>query len=198
MATPVDKSALLLASGTIQRGTWTTPELVGTGTERPRFYFSGTTVGTIKAGTQIVGLTKEYVEALTQTPRALFRKDVIRLPYMLTGEVFEYTGGAMETWMNRTAQLGFSASGPGETWDIIHIGPDAPAIIEAGYLIQAADVNAREFECSWYAGLLTPETQDISMEGADYPTIPIRVEATEAATQSDRQKSYGYLAKRTA
>jgi hypothetical protein len=196
MALTVDKTALLLASGTIQRGTWTSAEDIGSDTTRPRAHFSGTTVGTIKAGTQVIGLAKEYVEARTQTPRGLFRKDVIQLGFMLTGEVFEYTGDSMEVWMNRTAQLAYSVVTPSaEDWDIIHVGADAPAIVEAGYLVSTEDVGAREFEIAIYAGLLTPETQDISQTGDDYPTIPIQIEATELAAETDRTKNYGYIAR---
>ena len=198
MALTVDNTSLWLASGYMLRGVWTNPETIGTDNIRFRDKFNGTQVGTIKAGTQITNLPKTYVEAKTRTPQTLFRKDVIEQPFMIEGEIFEYTGDALEIFLNREAQLGYSITSPAETWDLIHVGSSGPPMVSAGYLIRAVDVNDREVEVAQYAGLNTPEGQAVNMQGTDYAILQFKLEATEVAAITDSKKNYGYLARRTA
>ncbi len=199
MALGPDKTSLWLASGLLYRGIWASAELIGTDAERPREKFSGIVIGTVKAGGQVVNLPKTFVEAKTLTPRALFRKDVIEQPFTLECELFEFTGDSLSIFMNRAAQLAYSVTSPvSEDWDIIHLGADGPAMVEAGWLIRALDVNKREVEIAMYAGLLTPEDQAINQSGDDYPVLKLKIEATEYTAQTNRERNYGYLARRVA
>lgn len=199
MALTRDKTTLWLDSGLLYRGVWANAELIGTDAVRPRDKFTGVVAGTMKAGTQVTNLPKEYVEAKTATPRGLFRKDVIEQPFTIETEDFEYTGDSLSIFLNRDAQLAYAVTSPAtETWDIVWVGAASPAMVEAGWLIRAVDVNAREVEIAMFAGLLTPEGQVITMTGDDYPTLMIKVEATELIAQTNRQRNYGYLGRRTA
>jgi len=199
MALGKDKTTLWLKSGDFYRGVWANAELIGTDATRPRDHFSGVIVGNIKAETQVTNLTKEFVEALSGTPRELIRKDVIRQPFEIVGNLFEQTGDSLSIFMNRTAQLAYSVTIPAtEDWDIIHIGGDGPALTEDGVLIRALDVNDREVEIAMYAGLNTPEDQAVDQSGSDYSIVSIKYEATPLVAQIDHKKNYGYLGRRVA
>jgi hypothetical protein len=198
MAYGVNKNFLLLRSGTVGIGTVANPEDIGSDATRPRDHFTVDTIGSIKAGTQIVNMNMEWVEFLKQTPRQLFRKDLIRAMYSIEGEIGELSADVLATVMNRYVQAAYAVTIPvAETWDIAHVGPDIPPLTEHAILIQTTDVSGENVDIAQYSAIFTPEDLQMNMGGDDYVVTKLKSEATPHAnftTLAEDQRSYGYVA----
>jgi len=193
----VNKSNLWLKGGITSLGSWASPETIGTDAAFPSSKFTGSVLGSIKRGTQVINLPAEYVRAEVTTPAKLFRTDPIRLGFTIEGDVYEFDSTTLGTLFNLNTQASYAVTTPSaKTIDLHHIGSDAPVLTEQGLLIQSTLVDGRDAEIAMYAGLLKPEDRAVNLSGDDYAVVRLMAEATPDSgftTLAQDQKNYGYI-----
>jgi len=196
MAFGQDENSLRLETGTLFLGAFTNPGTIGTDNVFPSSKFSGDKIGFIVQGTQVFNLPDTFVEALTETPQKLIRKDPIRRQYTIEGELFDFNADILEVIYSLRVQASYSITVPHtKTIHLAHIGTSSPPRLKFGLLLQAQDVAGKDQEIAMYNGISTPENLSFTFSGTDYVKTAFKFEGTphpDFTTSLENRSNLGY------
>ena len=196
---------LVLNSLSLQTGTWTAPDTIGTDAVRPSSKFSGSVIGSSERGAQVVNLPTEYAEALIDTPSVLFAKNPTRLPFTIEDLILEIDPAIIGVIWNRSILTAYAVTSPAtETWDIAFIGQNSTqdCTTITGILGTGVDRCDAIFEVAMYSALFTPEDGALTLSGDAFASLRFKAEATPhssfGTSLAEKQQNLGYMARQIA
>lgn len=194
MAFGQSNEPFLLKEGTVEIGTVTNPELIGTNNTDPLSFFSGDVLGYFRQGSTNIGINRTYAEALAGTPAIRVRKDLVQKDFSIQLNIFQYNADLMNLVMGLDVQAGYPITTPSvKTVDLAHIGHDEPvqAAQKYGILLRTELTNGKPFFVLMYQGQNVSEDASLALAGTDYATPAINFQAFPAASITNGRRDYG-------
>lgn len=171
MAAPgLNSEEFLIKEGFLHKGSWDTPENVGTIGDPEDEYTEDDLVGYLRRGSIEVRINREYAKAESSTPAFIVRQDLIRKTFMLAGQDFQFDSA---TWALRDGLFVQTIS----TFEVGHIGFDEPVQDPAGFILKTQLTSGKPYNIGLYFGRALSEDISEPRTGDDYVSPILEITA---------------------
>jgi len=150
--------------------------------------FTGDHIGYYKQGEGGITFSKEFAEALFDTPASLIDKSLVRKTVAANISLFQHD----PEWYANIIGGTLIDHPTDPTKYRLYFGPDEPVKSSVAFRFDFETIGGDAFSCYLRKCKFLSDTIEIPIAGTEHAVLPLMIEAFEDKTITDRTKAYGW------